>query len=70
MYNMMDWTVGPGGKSNSSDRYLELVEEVRLLILGDAHTLIAGRAEQTARLIVSQLAHQHHLEPKEPQHDH
>lgn len=59
-----DWTVDPEtGRSDSSPLYLSLVLEVERLIRGDAHTLIAGRAQNTARLIVSHLAHKHGLVP-------
>ena len=58
-----DWTCSDDGRSNSSPKYLELVGEVERLIRGDAFKLIAGRADMTARLIVSQLAHVHGLAP-------
>lgn len=61
-----DWTVDPvTGRSNSSERYCELVEAVERLIRGDAHKLIGGRADLTARLVVSQLAHEHGMVPRD-----
>ena len=60
-----DWTVDPiTGRSNSSERYLSLVEVVERLIRSDAHQLIAGNARSTAGLIVAQLAHKHCLAPR------
>lgn len=58
-----DWTVSDEGRSNSSAKFEEIVAEVERLIRGDAYKLIAGRADATARLIVAQLAHVHHLSP-------
>lgn len=60
-----DWTAGPDGRSNSSRRFLDLVERVTRIIRGDASNLIAGRTEQTARLIVAQLAHAERLAPRD-----
>lgn len=57
-----DWTA-ERGHTNSSQAYLELVEFVESLIRQDAHKLIAGRADMTARLIVSQLAHTYGMRP-------
>lgn len=53
-----DWT-SKDGISNTSDKYLEICKVVENLIRGDAHMLMAGRADATARLIVSNLAHKH-----------
>lgn len=58
-----DWTMDGDGRSNASLEYLELVRAVERLIRSEAHTLIAGQADVTARLIVSQLAHVHGLAP-------
>ena len=58
-----DWTADVEGRSNSSPAYLALVREVERLIRSDAHQLIQGRADLTARLIVSMLAHGHGLAP-------
>ena len=54
---MNDWTVDPEtGRSNSSEKYNELCKLVESLIRGDAFMLINGRADETARMIVSHLA--------------
>lgn len=58
-----NWTTDENGISNSSKRYLELVDAVERLIRGDAHKLLAGKANDTARLIVSNLAHEHCMIP-------
>lgn len=58
-----DWTADSDGRTNSSEIYLHLVEEIERLIRGDAHMLISGRADATARLIMAQLAHIHGLVP-------
>ncbi|HSX01557.1 MAG TPA: hypothetical protein VLF67_04930 [Candidatus Saccharimonas sp.] len=59
-----DWTVDPeSGRSNSSERFRDLEQAVTALIVGDAHKLIAGRARDTAGLILAQLAHKHGLVP-------
>ncbi len=64
MGEQIDWTIDPEtGKSNSSELYLSLVQEVERLIRNQAHDLISGNANGVARLIVSQLAHQHGLSP-------
>lgn len=57
-----DWTAAHG-RSNSSALYLKIVAEVERMIRDSAYHLLAGRAEMTARLIVSQLAHKHGLRP-------
>jgi hypothetical protein len=58
-----DWTKGRDGRSNTSPLFEALVKEVGRLIRDDAHALLAGRAEETARLIMAQLAHAHGLRP-------
>jgi hypothetical protein len=59
-----DWTVNPlDGRCNSSEMFNMLVVEVGKLIRGDAHTLLNGHADSTARLIVAQLAHKYKLQP-------
>jgi phosphotransacetylase len=58
-----DWTTTEKGVVNASERYLEIVAAVESLIRGDAHALISGNVNKTARLIVSQLAHVHGLRP-------
>lgn len=63
MQSVVDWTADENGRSNASPEYLELVRAVERLIRNEAHTLIAGQAGVTARLIVSQLAHVHGLAP-------
>lgn len=61
-----DWTVDPKtGRSNSSKRYKEICKHVERLIRNEAFSLIAGRADNTARLIVAQLAHVHGMKPKD-----
>lgn len=55
-----DWTC-KDGRANSSDEYLRLVAEVEQLIRRSAHSLIAGRAQDVAGLIMAQLAHVHGL---------
>lgn len=62
MKDWIDWTESDG-QSNSSPTYLALVKEVERLIRADAHTLLSGGAGLTARLIMAQLAHVHHLSP-------
>lgn len=59
----VDWTQDDEGRSNSSDLFLSLVGEVERLIRNDAHALLNGRVDQTARLVVAQLAHVHGLGP-------
>ena len=57
------WTVSSKGASNSSVAFVELCDAIERIIRNDAHTLINGRAHDTARLIMAQLAHRHGLEP-------
>jgi DNA-binding NtrC family response regulator len=60
----LDWTTDKNtGRSNSSPQFMALVNEIERLIRSDAHALIAGNAGSTARLIMAQLAHKHHLRP-------
>ncbi len=64
---MTDWTINPiTQRSNSSDKFEELVAEVRRLILDSSHLLLRGQADSVARLIMAQLTHVHHLEPASP----
>jgi hypothetical protein len=58
-----DWTCDERGASNSSPEFLAIVAEVERLIRDDAHMLIGGRADATARLIVAHLAHRHLMTP-------
>jgi len=58
-----DWTRDADGRSNSGAEFLRLCAEVERLIRGNANQLIAGRAEVTARLIMSSLAHEQGLRP-------
>lgn len=58
-----DWTVDRRSGRHSPE-FLRLCDEVERLIRGDAHNLIAGRADETAGLIVAQLAHKHGLVPR------
>lgn len=59
-----DWTV-EAGRCNSSPKFLFLVDEVEQLIRNEAHSLIAGRAQDVARLIIAQLTHKHGLSPND-----
>ena len=60
-----DWTVDPTtGRSNSSPEFLRLVAEITNLINGEAANLMTGKAEDTAILILAQLAHKHGLAPQ------
>jgi dihydroneopterin aldolase len=59
-----EWTVDPDtGRSNSSAEYRRLCDEVERLIRSEAHSLISGRADVVAGLIMAQLAHRHGLAP-------
>jgi hypothetical protein len=60
-----DWTCDESGRSNSSEAFVGLVAAVESLIRGEAASLIAGRADTVAGLIVAQLAHAHGLIPEE-----
>lgn len=55
-----DWTRGPDGRSNSSERYLEIVAEVEKMV---GNVRLGDGPETVARLIVSQLAHVRGLAP-------
>jgi len=59
-----DWTCDDEGRSNSSEIYQEICRHVENLISGAALDLIAGRADLTARIIVSNLAHVYGLKPQ------
>jgi hypothetical protein len=64
MTKKTDWTVDPKtGRSNSSKQYQEMCRHVEALIRGDSFSLLAGRADKTAGLIMAQLAHVHGLRP-------
>lgn len=58
-----DWTVGPHNKSNTSQVFNVLVADIKRIIRNDAATLIARRADATARIIAAQIAHVHHFVP-------
>jgi hypothetical protein len=59
-----DWTVDPvTNRTNSSEKFKLLCDEVDRLIRGEAFNLITGRADKTAVLIMAQLAHKHGLMP-------
>ena len=60
-----DWTRGPDGRSNNSQLFLDLCDDIERVIRNEAHALINGRADQTARLIVARMAHKHALVPSE-----
>jgi hypothetical protein len=64
MKKKSDWTCDSKGRSNSSREFQAICNEVECMIRGEAFTLLSGRADQTARLIVAQLAHAHGLAPK------
>lgn len=57
-----DWTA-KDGTSNTSTRFLDLVDAVAHLIRDSAFTLISGDTQGVARLIMAQLAHVHGLMP-------
>lgn len=57
------WTTAESGWTNASPEFERLCSEVERLIRQDAFSLIAGRADNTARLIMAQLAHVHGLAP-------
>ena len=60
----IDWTIDPrSGNSNSSSLFNILSAEVGRLIRDSAHSLIAGRTDDVARLVIAQLAHKHGLRP-------
>lgn len=58
----VDWTV-KDGRSNSSDEFLRLIDEVDSIIRDSGHSLIRGKTKSVARLIMAQLAHVHGLAP-------
>ena len=63
---MGDWTEADG-RSNSSPEFLRCCKEVeRLLLAGAGGILQPGWLSGSARLIVAQLAHVHHLAPWPP----
>lgn len=65
----LDWTIcTKTGRANSSERFEEISRAIESIIRGDATTLIAGRAGQTARLILARLAHEHGLAPLKSTH--
>lgn len=59
-----NWTVNlRTGRSNSSDEFEFLCKVVERLIRDNAHMLISGHAENTAGLIMAQLAHKYGIVP-------
>jgi len=59
-----DWTVDPRtGRSNSSNQFVSVCDEVERLVRSEAHALMRGDAASVARLIVANLAHKHGLVP-------
>lgn len=62
----LHWTCNENGVSNSSKEFQRLCDEVERLIRADAHSLISGNADSTARLIMAQLSHVHGLAPPPP----
>jgi len=59
-----DWTMDEFGRSNASARFHNICAEVERLIRSDAHSLLAGRADSTARLIVAKLTHEYGFAPR------
>ena len=57
-----DWT-SHNGWTNASPKFQCLCDEVERLIRSDAHSIVNGHAEITARLIMAHLAHVHGLAP-------
>lgn len=61
----VDWTVDPGThRSNSSPEFQQLASEVAGVIKAEACSLLDGRVEDVARLIMTRLAHKHGLAPQ------
>lgn len=58
-----NWTVGPEGRANTSERYLALSARVGEILRNSAHDLIAGRTDGVGALIMAQLAHKEGLGP-------
>jgi hypothetical protein len=68
MADERNWTVDPKtGRSNSSEQFEAMVNEVESLIRGSGFSLINGRVGTVAQLIVAQLAHVHGLVPSDQQ---
>ena len=64
MTNIPNWTIDPtSGRSNSSPEFNALVKVVARLLRNEAHSLILGQSDTSARLIMAQLAHVHGLVP-------
>lgn len=58
-----DWTIDPEThRSNSSPEFLALIDEVARLI---RWMHVGDDSRDTARLIMAQLAHVHHLAPRD-----
>lgn len=64
-----DWTMR-GGHTNSGREFTFLITEVERLVREGAHSLLNGRADQVARVIMAQLAHVHDVGPLERGRDH
>lgn len=64
-----DWTANVEGRSNSSLAFHAIAATIERLIRDDAHMLISGRADKTARLIVAQMAHKFGMAPDEARPD-
>lgn len=56
-----DWTIGADNRTNSSEKFLELVDVVDHIIRG-IH--VGDNTKSWARLIVAQLAHRHGMAPE------
>ena len=60
---MENWTV-KDGKSNDSDLYAMIVNDVNSIIRESAGLLLAGESHAVSRQIVSRLAHVYKLYPE------
>lgn len=68
--SLTDWTADEQGRSNSSQEFREIAAVVEEIIRGDAHMLIGGRADATARLIVANLSHRFGMTPSRKDRSH
>lgn len=61
-----DWTVDPAtGRSNSSPKYLELVDAVAGIIRNNAFDIVGGDLKTAAGVIMAKLVHEYHMAPQE-----
>lgn len=62
---MKDWTLNPiTHRSNSSELFLAVEREIGRILRGSAASLIAGRTDDVAGLILAQLAHRYGFSPE------